>query len=225
MVVRNELERLGYRVAETLVRASDVGAPHQRERVFILGYADHLRLREGGHAKHVHVRSEPAAGSGAVADAASRAPGLEVTWNGRQGAIEGGQAVADACRDGVGRDSGSASGSQEKTQMWSDGERTRGIRHACFPPGPGDRRAWAAIIGEYPELAPSTEPTVCGVADGVAGAMEHSTQRLRLLGNGVVPLAAAVAFRTLADTLGLAIEELRHTHTEGMDESTKPADS
>jgi len=242
MVVRNELERLGYRVTETLVRASDVGAPHQRERVFILGHAEQFR------------RASPAPSTGAgMGYASSLRHNRGVPWSdgssdtgrpvgyadqsglqrrhliargpGECASRKAGSAMADACRDGMGRDSGSASGPQGKAQVRPGSERTRSIRHACFPPGPGDRQAWAAIIAERPELAPAVEPLIRGVADGVAGALEHRTQRLRLLGNGVVPLAAAVAFRTCADTLGLAIEELRHTHTESMDESTKPADS
>lgn len=41
--VARDLAALGYRVAAILVQASEVGASHQRERLFILGYAD----REG----------------------------------------------------------------------------------------------------------------------------------------------------------------------------------
>jgi predicted TPR repeat methyltransferase len=45
------------------------------------------------------------------------------------------------------------------------------------------------------------------VADGVAAelverALEHRTQRLRLLGNGVVPAQAADAFVKLLDEMG-----------------------
>lgn len=38
--VLRDLRSAGYRATATLVRAADVGAPHQRERVFILGVAD-----------------------------------------------------------------------------------------------------------------------------------------------------------------------------------------
>ncbi len=69
-----------------------------------------------------------------------------------------------------------------------------------FPPGPRDTDAWAAILAERPELAPA-QSAVCGVAPRVAAALEHRAHRLRLLGNGVVPLVAAVAFRLLCDRL------------------------
>lgn len=39
-VVRPDLERLGYRVAEGLFTAAEVGAPHQRERLFILAHRE-----------------------------------------------------------------------------------------------------------------------------------------------------------------------------------------
>ena len=289
MVVRNELERLGYRVTETLVRASDVGAPHQRERIFILGVADSARrtppwlgrdeyaggepetgCRTMGYAsdrdgwtgwtgaERDQPAPRPATGGGTVGytpggefkgrrgDTGAR-PGAGVavladTWNrqfqepgrgpqARDGTGSGGAGagMADAQRAATRGVSGELDGTQgtgegegqERERVWG------AARHAsaAFPPGPGDTDAWSAILAERPELAPAVEPLIRGVADGVARTLEHRTQRLRLLGNGVVPLAAAVAFRTLADTLGLAIEELRHTHTEGMDESTKPADS
>ena len=55
----------------------------------------------------------------------------------------------------------------------------------AFAPGPSDPR-WPDIIA----AAPSLEPAVCRMADGMAGRIE----RLRHCGNGVVPLAAALAW-------------------------------
>ena len=214
MVVRNELERLGYRVTETLVRASDVGAPHQRERVFILGHAKQFR------------RASPAPSTGAGLGYTPGVDGEAPNSSHRQGPGENRR--TSGCMAGTKTVAGaqSVNRSLQLSQRGQDQTVSESRRTGRdFPPGPGDRHAWAAILAERPELAPAVEPLIRGVANGVAGALEHRTQRLRLLGNGVVPLAAAVAFRTCADTLGLAIEELRHTHTEGMDESTKPADS
>ena len=71
----------------------------------------------------------------------------------------------------------------------------------AWPPGPeGD---WAGI----PErLWPATaKPGVRGVADGMAGRVD----RLRACGNGVVPLAAANAFRTLTAALAGCMTEDR----------------
>ena len=241
MVVRNELERLGYRVTETLVRASDVGAPHQRARIFILGVSGDRDGWSGWTgAERDQPGPRPATGGdvlgSAVADTQSGDRSLQLPQRGQD------QTVSESRR--TGRD---------------------------FPPGPGDTDAWATILAERPELAPALdnstgtrqgggaseqrgaawdharmrepkrpsgdsdghaerpelapvlEPALRGMADGVARALEHRTQRLRLLGNGVVPLAAAFAFRTCADALELAIEEPRHTHTGGVHDPSPPA--
>ncbi len=53
-----------------------------------------------------------------------------------------------------------------------------------FPPGPE---------GNWDEIPKSLEPAICRMADGLA----HRVDRIRACGNGVVPLAAAYAWRTL----------------------------
>jgi DNA (cytosine-5)-methyltransferase 1 len=45
--VRSELEHMGYRVEAEIVRAEEVGAPHRRERVFILAHSDGAKLWSG----------------------------------------------------------------------------------------------------------------------------------------------------------------------------------
>ena len=66
-----------------------------------------------------------------------------------------------------------------------------------FPPGFKDPR-WEDVIRERPDLAPSipTKPTVRAVAHGMGGGLARST-KLKLLGNGVVPKQAAVAYGIL----------------------------
>lgn len=63
------------------------------------------------------------------------------------------------------------------------------LRTPLFPPGPGDFDAWRAVLAVRPEI----EPAICGSSDGLSSRVD----RLRALGNGVVPLVAAHAFRTL----------------------------
>jgi DNA (cytosine-5)-methyltransferase 1 len=67
-----------------------------------------------------------------------------------------------------------------------------------FAPGPGERAEWDRIISAAPHL----EPAVRRVVDGMAVALDVGrVDRLRMLGNGVVPLEAAYALRTLATRL------------------------
>lgn len=62
-----------------------------------------------------------------------------------------------------------------------------------FPPGPDDEAGWKQLLATDPSL----EPAICRVVDGVSGRVD----RLRALGNAVVPLVAAHAYSTLETRL------------------------
>lgn len=81
-----------------------------------------------------------------------------------------------------------------------------------WPPGPGDVEGWARVASVAPHLVPS-QPGIRRMADGVAAGLVPAgrglaewwqpeldamwADRLRLLGNGVVPAQAAAAFTFL----------------------------
>ena len=121
--VLGTLAELGYAAEWDLFSAAEVGAPHRRERFFLLGDADESGL-EG--------RREP--------------------------------------------------------------ERESADQRAAWPPSPE--------VGpeDWPEGEP--EPAVRREADGLSAELVDRTDRLRCLGNGVVPLVAAYALRTLAARIG-----------------------
>jgi DNA (cytosine-5)-methyltransferase 1 len=87
---------------------------------------------------------------------------------------------------------GESSGSMANAKMrrpWNAG---------TWPPAPNDRERWSAILTKYPEFAPAIERPIRGVVDGIPARMD----RLRALGNGVVPLVAATAWRELMQRIG-----------------------
>lgn len=69
-----------------------------------------------------------------------------------------------------------------------------------FAPGPRLSSAWQETLEAEPEYAPAVEPAVYRMADG--SVFRVDTERLRCVGNGVVPLAAAYAFVALAARFG-----------------------
>ncbi|NEX48304.1 DNA cytosine methyltransferase, partial [Rhodobacter sp. ETT8] len=93
--------------------------------------------------------------------------------------------------DPFGGDVDDADGS--RPQGWGDHLGEHAGERAAWPPGPGDAAGWE----RYLRAAPNLEPAVRRGADGLA----HRVDRLRLCGNGVVPLVAAHALRTLAAEL------------------------
>jgi DNA (cytosine-5)-methyltransferase 1 len=195
--VLGDLAALGFDAEWTTVRASDVGAPHQRNRLFVLAYSQGITEREPDNATRPLARPAPRKDSGGGSHVAllanpkhwgelerSRSPGGEEGERKpvREGLEHARQSVVDpnlarlegrngvcACPDeGSARKAGAAS-------IW--------------PPGPDDTEGWRRVLALRPDL----EPAVCRMADGMA----FRVDRLRLTGNGVVPAQAAAAWRLL----------------------------
>lgn len=176
-VVLGDLASSGFDAEWECFRASDVGAPHRRERVFILAHAQSGGCRVGRDAvepergRHLDCRGVDLAHSGV-----ERLQGFErhrpAPWTTHGSDPD----VAHAQDRGRGE----------------RGERERGDLDGLrlpWPPGPEQEGAWNLYANQWP----GTEPALRRGADGLA----YRAQRLRLLGNGVVPDCAALAFRTL----------------------------
>ena len=181
--VLRELWDMGYTPAAGLFSAAEVGAPHQRMRIFILAHTGGAEL-EGQQPR------KRDAGGWQVPDGYSALPG----------------------------------------------------RAGLHPPGPDDHAAWAAILAARPDLAPAlgfndclawarrlaadpegsrasaAEPALRRMADGLA----HRARALRLLGNGVHPLAAAHAWQTLAAAHCLGPVDLATDHWDGEPRADEP---
>ena len=235
---------MGYRLAAGLFTAAEVGAPHKRERLFILAIregdelADPARLlwnplewrqpdrtaaaladAPGQRQREPADEADAIAGSGAARDepgddgrALADAPDRQLSqpgWRteGREGSGPHGPGLAYAdgerwlqAERGQPTDSGldpcqpyvdDADGA--RSQGWRDDIGEHAGERPAWPPGPGDADGWE----RYLRCAPDLEPAVRRGADGLA----HRVDRLRLCGNGVVPLVAAHALRTLASEL------------------------
>lgn len=249
-----DLQQLGYRFAAGLFSAAEAGAPHRRERLFVLAYASSHRIR--------HRRNAPIAAGVGGHDGISGANGAELayraasrpdaewrelthdgfTWHNPDGRGGAGATVADAegrgegrptrnrpaARAGAGRgrpimEHTTARGRGERGQpSWGTGQPDRAVapvehadrrgcgpgarregrwppgqrtdERAAFPPGPADHAGWAAVLDRWPDLAPALPQSgFRQLADGPAFRLD----RLAALGNGVVPVVAATAFRHL----------------------------
>lgn len=191
------LEWLGYRIETPLViGAEDVGASHRRRRVFILAHATgerrpqwwaELPRREG--------RTSPVDGCDSVAHSdrlrESQPPGNqpdEREWTGDDHGAVGITSFQGVEERSIGRG--------ECPDECDAG--TPGDEVGLFAPGPSDPR-WADLLARCSDLAPAVESGFRGMAHGYSSRVD----RLRAVGNGVVPLQAAVAFRFLAACAGL----------------------
>jgi len=176
-VVWSDLRRLGFTIWAGFFSASEIGAPHRRQRLFVLAHGD----GEFGNSGLLDGERE-AFGD----DADGRHPTLPNAsgsdlWDepGRSGRASG---PSEAEPGDVGEDLPNASSEQCGSRpQWRRG----GGQIPTWPPPPGS--------GLWPR---GLEPAVRRMADGPPYRMDQ----LRALGNGVVPLVAAHAWRTLSGT-------------------------
>ena len=205
------LEAMGYSVAAGIFSAAEVGASHRRERLFIMADAN------GGHASG---RSKELCRS-------QKKERLSKRDNNRLSGNTGGlhkssgqeRELADDTGAGLERSSGQvqkgrgdrspSSGrnmadampaelqGQQSGQHQSAGWEVKNgfaplqgrARLPYFAPGPSDPR-WGDIIQQSPSLKPALRTMAYGVS--------NRTDELRAAGNGVCPMAAAIAWLSLA---------------------------
>jgi len=170
-VVLGDLAALGYDAEWCVLGASDAGAPHRRERIWIMAYAkmsnDSACPSPNGSRERAQKKLRRSCGvSNDVADASSRRRPTQKLR--ARGNIVGlcYQDVADA--DSTGR--------KEQWSAIADGAQHKAAK----------RGSWWGV-----------EPDVGRVANGVAARMD----RLRCIGNGQVPAVAAFAWQTLMERI------------------------
>jgi DNA (cytosine-5)-methyltransferase 1 len=244
--VWRDFHRLGFVVEGGLFTASEVGAPHERERIIILAVADcgchgldwcaeqdgePLRSRQSACGRSDVERCNSPLGR-ELADSQRKriSAGLSAPagWYGvrskstvfdddssalvdatgerqregraepefRSGRVSGG-GTDDTMGNAIGgRHHGRPDDSVGREVKRIAAEGSSGT--SLFPPGPAELSRWRHSL----DIAPQLEPAFRRVADGLASRLDIArVDRLRLLGNGVVSLEGAYAFRTLATRL------------------------
>ena len=179
--VLRELEGLGYRATAGVFSAAEVGAPHQRKRVFILGlaYSECSGLRGGWSSKQCGDDLNGLQGNKGERDK------LRSEVEGCSRDLREEELADSHSRGGEIQDQGKLTGEQVLER--------NGSQRGAWPARPSEpQHDWE-------------EPRVTGQAESGLGRATNGpsnrVDRLRLLGNGVVPATAAKAFVTLIQRL------------------------
>lgn len=202
--VKHQLEELGYCVEAGLFSASEVGAPHQRKRLFILAHAKSANGRSSlGRIRYEAFREPCSRGV--------RATSIELgntEHNGLYGRAIDRSSEPTIHDESEGQNSsGEFEGTGEPPELadtYREGlegyrdspKRDEKAQPLSWPTGPSEQQhEW--------EAPRTTQPPMGRTADGANSWVDE----LRLLGNGVVPATAELAFRTLLGRL-IELEDL-----------------
>lgn len=180
-----ELCRLGFELADPFfVGAGDLGAPHERKRVFILAYRD----LDGSEAEWRERKLD----EGERAAFGDDTDGCDEEVDRPVGERE----VPDAERERVWDEPGWC--------CWEGWENPSVFEDlGLFPPGPDDWGGWERVFERARFLAPALEPGFRVVANGLPVVLdEGGPDQLRCAGNAVVVAQAYVAFRQLLRWIG-----------------------
>lgn len=217
--VLGDLAALGYGAVWTSVRASDVGAAHQRERLFLLAYspaaAGMLAAANAGRQRWAR-RSASGQASGRRPSSRSQRLGHHVVAGYPPVANSNGRSrhFAESTQPSRYADAGRGGGRGNRPGS------TAGVAWGRYE---ATIRRWEAIVGRraprpiergtrgQPRLAPAFTEWLMGLPEGFVTdlGLPYSAQH-RILGNGVVPQQANVALRQL---VAMAVAVL----TEGED--------
>lgn len=211
--VVGELADRGWDAEWITLSASDVGASHGRARWFCLawrGVADprcskwrSLSFARAGSQQGTNrQRRETDCGPGVSGEILDDTQRIELAgqrihqgpgpaWDGAPDSDGPGAAVAHASEPRLPDTEQPRKPGKPQAHWLRAATELRGT--PLLAPGPLDSR-WPAIVSNRPDLAPAVEPGVRMLADGMAYLVDESrAHQLRQVGNGVVPLQAAVA--------------------------------
>lgn len=189
--ILRELERLGYQATAGVFSAREIGAPHRRKRVFILGARHDLTHDQ---CKHISSLLDNSAGLANARNHSGRGADMAHTQsNGDQ-------------RDArpMAQEEGATKREKQGIKPHNRSEDRKLYRTAPPAPRGAEQYAWEPPRVTHNE--PQAKSPLGRGADGpsrglgyaeLCYAVDNRTDELRALGNGVVPDTAARAFRVL----------------------------
>lgn len=175
--VLSDLEVEGYEVQPMLIPACGVGAPHRRDRVWIVARRDATVERCQGIG--LSIRSGESRETDSDIDGAGgNAPNSE-----RHG-LEGSEPTGGAT-------SGLRRRSSEPVESNASDTNIQGPQVREVQPYHGGEEQQAALRDAWNEPWPEVAARLCGISYGLPGGMDrHRTARIRALGNAIVPQVA-----------------------------------
>lgn len=191
-VVLEDLAALGYDAEWATYRASDVGAPHRRDRIWILAY-DPQMFRDGGGIDGCEVSQS---GDGGLSAGVQHPEQVPRDWRNseqrRRGEVAGvgGSRTRDICKRAPCDEGGNSPQEPTAVAGWGVG----GLY--------SEERAQLQRHGDW-----LSESQVGRVVDGLADPLLrwNRVNALAALGNGWVPQQAAEAFRQLSLRAGVTV--------------------
>jgi len=188
------LTQIGYDAKWKIVRASDVGAPHQRARLFIIAYPISQGLQGCGW-KEARIRSETTSNTDSNAHTQSRRAdrGLSETSQRLQSGKDEGQAWDEhGCSSQIIGDPNDQHFSHNR-QMSELGSRFASRREMSLREAPN-------TLDQLGRLNPPFVEYMMGLPKGwVTESGLSRSQQLKMLGNGVVPQQAYYAIQQLRE--------------------------
>ena len=194
--VRGRLQDLGYRVEAGLFTASEIGAPHERARLFILAHHESVENTIGIRWRRRDIQSTETTNRVESEDETPGYSGQLAHPKGtRDRRVSRGLGFSEenpeeqndgAKPNGEGKNLVNANNAGLEGR-WPDGQDRYQL--PSWPPSPTSDN-WRDIPEQYWPSEKTPERKLCGMANGTSVRVE----RLRLLGNGVVPVVATMAW-------------------------------
>jgi DNA (cytosine-5)-methyltransferase 1 len=185
--IRKDLQEMGYTVTEDLFSASEVGLPHRRRRLLMLAC-----VTDTDYLKPYLKNVENGIGIGQP----RWERGLQEERDGRQSTEDKAEATSDIQSNGKEELADCSIQGLQGRNLFESETHAPGCSYTLrfAPPTIDDDLGWAHTLAHMPEI----EPSFCRVVNGLPIGME---QRLRALGNAVVPAMAAKGFTELVKKL------------------------